>query len=238
MALPPNIQTYYQQLVETATKGKVTIEFAWHIKRMQLYCTECEVTLTTNEPEGVTTVDYSVGEFIKLHAHTGGHCAHTWGNPSDDGMNFECSKCKKVFDSGNIVKPQAVTADFKKVPESKGFVASGSMIQAQMQKYAEEMAAKAAKLESDAKLIQIQAQIDAINKQSKEQQISAEAAAELIQQQKEEQQALQNILTLLDLKAKNQAMKAIISGTHADPPSPPPPPKAKPLTLPTGRKFR
>lgn len=238
MALPPNIQTYYEQLVKTATKGKVEVEFSLFTKRMRLYCKECKVSLTSDEPENVTTVDYSVGEFIKLHAHTGGHCAHVWVNPSDDGLNFECSKCKKVFDSGNIVKPQALTADFKKVPESKGFVASASAIQSQMEKYADEMAKKAAQLESNAKLIQTQAQIEQINKQSKEQQISTEAAAELIQQQKEEQQALQNILTLLDLKAKNQAMQAAISGMHALPPPSPPPPKAKPLTQPTGRKFR
>jgi len=241
--LPPNVREYLEQLIRVATKGNVTFEEALFVNRLKFRCKKCDMTLTAPAPESATELDYSVQEFIKIHAHLGNHCTHNWVSHTvirpDDGYlekTFQCSKCKKIFDSANLVKPTAVTADFKKVPVSNGQiddkVASASQIQQQMKKYSDEL--DPAKIEAKAKLIKLQAEIAALNNKVKDTVISSEMSAELILQQKEEQQALQNILSLMELKEKNQKMAGVISGIHRKPE----PPKPKPLKQATGRKFR
>src|SRR5713226_1273145 len=63
---------YFDQLLKTATKGNVVAVYAIHQSRMRLECSVCESQLTVSEPEG-TELDYGVQEFIKIHAHVGGH---------------------------------------------------------------------------------------------------------------------------------------------------------------------
>ena len=68
-----SIHAYLEQLLKTATGGNVTVAYALHVARMQLSCRICGMTLTAPEPEGSSDLDYGVQEFIKLHAHAGGH---------------------------------------------------------------------------------------------------------------------------------------------------------------------
>ena len=103
MSLLDNRKLYLEQWVETATKGKVEIEWAWFAKRMMLACTVCKQTLTAPIPEDVNTLDYSVQEFVKIHSHSGAH--H--------------SGCSCVSCTSTTAFPKetwtAVTADFKKI---------------------------------------------------------------------------------------------------------------------------
>ena len=43
------VHTYVEQYVETATKGKVEVEWALHVSRMRLICNTCCTTLTAPE---------------------------------------------------------------------------------------------------------------------------------------------------------------------------------------------
>jgi hypothetical protein len=97
-----SVHAYLEQFVKIATKGKVRIEYALHVQRMRLECTVCGMTLTAAEPEG-TTVDYGVQEFVKLHAHTGGH-----KDMATDPTQWPVGK--------------AMTADFKPVTGGFGYV--------------------------------------------------------------------------------------------------------------------
>lgn len=106
-----SVHAYLEQYVKTATKGKVKVEYALHVCRVRLVCTECQMTLTASEPTG-TELDYGIQEFVKLHAHTGGRCLHRWVRSNG---GYECEKCKKVSPP---VEPKAVTADFKPVNHS------------------------------------------------------------------------------------------------------------------------
>lgn len=142
MSLLDNRKLYLEQWVETATKGKVEIEWAWFVKRMMLACTVCKQTLTAPIPEDVNTLDYSVQEFVKIHAHTGAHhsgcscvsCTKTTVFPKDAFASPNCTHVgngltaliKHVMPDGGIrtqcslcgetwwvAKP--ITADFKKI---------------------------------------------------------------------------------------------------------------------------
>ena len=246
------IHAYLEQYVKTATKGKVEVEWALHVSRMRLVCNECCMTLTCSEPTG-TTVDYGVQEFVKLHAHTGGH--------KDTPTGYDVA-------AGGWVNAKAVTADFKPVAGGFGFVPlppsanavlsnikAGSMIdesyakaeqiKGQMAAYDKELAEKMTD-ESLAKKIAILQNADYSKELEKgiaelkekgllsgETQGIAQAA---IIAQKEELQALQNVLTMKNLAKKKAQILGELSGVHNDPP--PVVKKDKPLKIATGRKFK
>lgn len=67
-----NSRLYIEQWLKTATKGNVTVEYSLNVARMRLHCNKCDITLTVREPED-ECYDYSTQEFVKIHAHTGGH---------------------------------------------------------------------------------------------------------------------------------------------------------------------
>lgn len=93
---------YVAQWLKTATQGKVLCHKAMFADRYQFVCQVCQQSLTTPttavKVDG--TVDYSLQEFVKIHAHTGGH-----NNP------IELEK----YDGYGKVIP--LTADFKKIDD-------------------------------------------------------------------------------------------------------------------------
>lgn len=251
MSLGPNVREYIDQYVKTATKGKVVVEHSLFQNRMKLWCKECDQSLTVPHPKSADEVDYGMQEFIKLHAHTGNHCAHDWQWWVQD-QTFHCSKCKKVWDSGNIAGPKPVTLDFKPVTStsnSSNLTATAIEIQqkeaqkkieqdaikAQMAKYDAELKLKMLSLENKGKIAGLNESIKAVEQAQKQTDLSEAATKELLLKLKEEQQMLQNILKLQQLQDENAILAGIASGHHA---SPPPPPTAKPLKQATGRKFR
>lgn len=92
-----NVNLYLDQLLQTATKGNVTAVYALYVNRMQLSCKVCNSQLTAPEPVAPHELDYGVQEFIKIHAHLGGH------------------KAMKAV----VIAPTAVTFDFKPVQKGK-----------------------------------------------------------------------------------------------------------------------
>lgn len=233
-----SIHAYLEQLLKTATKGNVTVEYALHVSRMRLACKVCDMQLTTREPEG-TELDYSVQEFIKIHAHVGGH---------------------KDVKSPEGIPPTAVTLDFKPVggfhplpSNAKAILAnikSGSAmidekyknaqtIQNQMEAYEKELAEKMSDvaLANKIKILQMGDKAKAEELQKIAQALLDKQASSPgeVEQSKSELIALQNILLIQKMKAQKQQLLGQISGQHAPPP---PPPKAKLLKIATGRKFR
>jgi hypothetical protein len=71
--------SYINQWLLTATKGKVTAETSWFQDRLKFSCHDCGLTLTTSTDavKADGTVDYGLQEFVKLHAHVGGHKSET-----------------------------------------------------------------------------------------------------------------------------------------------------------------
>lgn len=68
-----SIEDYMLQYLQTATKGNVRVTFAFITNRMHLHCDKCHVGLTVPRPENSHTIDYSVQEYVKIHAHVGGY---------------------------------------------------------------------------------------------------------------------------------------------------------------------
>lgn len=113
-----NIKTYLNQWVKTATDDKVSIDYAWFQPRMTLVCGECDQQLTAPLPKDSTTIDFSVQEFVKIHAHKGDpvdtKCIHnkTVTFTVGDDLWYKCTKCNHQWKS---LLGTPVTADFKKV---------------------------------------------------------------------------------------------------------------------------
>lgn len=103
-----NVRLYLDTWLKAATGGKVTVEYSLFQNRAQFKCHQCDMTLTTLEPESANVIDYSIQEFVKIHAHTGGHCAHKWVTWKD---GWICLRCKET----QISKSKEVTVDFKPV---------------------------------------------------------------------------------------------------------------------------
>jgi hypothetical protein len=93
---------YITQWLKTATKGNVVSHKAFLANRLQFICHVCMQSLTTatDAVKSDGTVDYSLQEFVKIHAHTGGHkdeIKYVGGLPDP--------------------LPTAVTANFKKIDD-------------------------------------------------------------------------------------------------------------------------
>lgn len=232
------VHAYLEQYVKTATNGKVKIDYALHVARMRLACETCGMTLTAAEPTG-TDVDYGVQEFVKLHAHVGGHKDKPTGDMIQDGH-------------GNLVP---LTCDFKKIKTGLGKIltvegdmidlthAKASLIHGKMTAYAKEIAEKMTP-EALAKKITLLQSADYSEQLKKgiaelkekglmtpEQMVVQQ---ETITDTKAELQALENILTLKNMQKKKQQLLGEISGQHAAPAVK----REKPLKIATGRKFR
>ena len=82
MASLGGIDAYMEQWLKTATKGNVRFTMAFLTNRMHLHCDVCNVGLTCEKPVDANTIDYAVQEYVKLHAHTGGH-----------GDEWKCEMC-------------------------------------------------------------------------------------------------------------------------------------------------
>lgn len=247
-----SIHAYLEQLLKTATKGNVTVEYALHVSRMRLACKVCDMQLTTREPEG-TELDYAVQEFVKIHAHVGGHKDAPVGHVVGQGGKCWCGEIHADY-----VKP--VTLDFKPAggfhplpSNAKAILAdikSGSAmidekyknaqtIQNQMEAYEKELAEKMSDvaLANKIKILQMGDKEKAAELQKIAQAVIDKqmASSGNVEQSKSELIALQNILLIKQMQQKKQQLLGQISGQHAPPP---PPPKAKLLKIATGRKFR
>jgi len=103
MASLGGIDAYMEQWLKTATKGNVRFTMAFLTNRMHLHCDVCNIGLTYEKPIDANTIDYAVQEYVKLHAHTGGH-----------GDEWECEMCGDMITGpatgpdGHYVKCQAM----------------------------------------------------------------------------------------------------------------------------------
>jgi len=125
------VETYVVQWLETATKGNVIVTFAFVTNRMQLHCKICNCEHTCRKPESNDEIDYSVQEFVKLHAHVGGH-----KNPTKID--------KMIAEEFKDVEGIPLTADFKKIGKIDDKLSSAAIIENQMQKYELEIQQKLA----------------------------------------------------------------------------------------------
>jgi hypothetical protein len=137
-----NPEVYVTQWLKTATKDRVYCVKAMFQNRLQFVCGTCEqsLTTTTDAVKSDGTVDYSLQEFVKIHAHKGGH---------NDPVDLEKSE-----GYGKVIP---LTADFKTVKiDDKPEIAA--KIKANMDAFNEQMAktlddkvlaAKIAKLQSN-----------------------------------------------------------------------------------------
>ena len=70
------VSEYMTAWLKAATKGNV-IHFADSAycfdDRLKLYCRVCKQQLDAPRPENSFTIDYGIQQFVKLHAHVGGH---------------------------------------------------------------------------------------------------------------------------------------------------------------------
>jgi len=253
-----SIHAYLEQWLETATKGNVEVTYALHVARMRLVCKVCEEQLTAPEPLG-TEVSYSVQEFVKIHAHVGGHVSAPVGHVVGEGGQCWCGETH--------AKVKAVTADFKPVTGGFGFVplppsatkvlkdigmgdidlksSAAAVITSQMKAYGKELAEKMTDKALAAKIAALQqtdyagelakglAEMKAKGLMTPEQ---VGVQQENIADKKAELQALQNILTLKAMEKKRQQLLGAISGEH--PTITVVAKKDKPLKIATGRKFR
>jgi hypothetical protein len=70
---PISVGTYLTTWLKSAG-GNVTFEHAFGLEgRGRFHCKVCDSTLTVNLSDSVTKVDYTLQEFVKLHAHKPGH---------------------------------------------------------------------------------------------------------------------------------------------------------------------
>jgi hypothetical protein len=103
-----SLATYFDKWVETATDGKVWVEYAVGTPRIRFHCKTCYCSLTIPTPTDINVIDYSTQEFVKIHGHKGGH--------NDTGWSKTASGTLSVYPGKIIeVEPTPVTADFKKV---------------------------------------------------------------------------------------------------------------------------
>jgi hypothetical protein len=133
---------YITKWLEVATGKNVTCQKARLQDRLMFGCMRCGQSLTTKTDAVKTdgTVDYSLQEFVKIHAHKGGH---------NDPVDLEKSE-----GYGKVIP---LTADFKTVKiDDKPEIAA--KIKANMDAFNEQMAktlddkvlaAKIAKLQSN-----------------------------------------------------------------------------------------
>ena len=66
-----NRQEHFRQYVKIAGRGNVEVAWTPTTNKLHLGCRVCDEALTATEPEDVLAIDYSVVEWIKLHAHPG-----------------------------------------------------------------------------------------------------------------------------------------------------------------------
>lgn len=258
-----NIQIYFDQWLATATGGKVIAHFAFLQNRVQLKCNVCEMILTAPRPATAADIDYSIQEFVKIHSHTGGHCAHSWAEVDKTTGAVRCMKCQ-MFLHGDAPPPTPVTLDFKKIQTTtSGPIddnpASAAIIQKQMDEYNKTMEVKSLELELKVKKIQLEAAKQVLAQAqtgiagltqtgvlTDPQQIALTASlleqqeklqAEILEQEKAKAVALENVLKIKMLQAELGQKKMEFHDTgHVAPVAPVP--KTKPLKIATGRKFR
>lgn len=84
------VEAYMEQWLKTATKGNVRFTMAFLTNRMHLHCDVCNSGMTCEKPKEVQTIDYAVQEYVKLHAHTGGHGDVV---TADTGDEWKCEMC-------------------------------------------------------------------------------------------------------------------------------------------------
>lgn len=101
---------YMEQWLKTATKGNVRFTMAFLANRMHLHCDVCNVGLTCEKPVDANTIDYAVQEYVKLHAHTGGHGDVLWAK----------SQLKQVPTVVEHTPPPPKSAPVSDVFEDKG----------------------------------------------------------------------------------------------------------------------
>lgn len=259
-----NIQIYFDQWLATATGGKVTAHFAFLQNRVQLKCNVCEMMLTAPRPATAADIDYSIQEFVKIHSHTGGHCAHSWAEVDKTTGAVRCMKCQ-MFLHGDAPPPTPVTLDFKKIQTTtSGPIddnpASAAIIQKQMDEYNKTMEVKSLELELKVKKIQLESAKQALglaqsgvlslaNKGliSNPQQLALTASlleqqeklqAEILEEEKAKEQALENVLKIKMLQDKLSKTKMEFHDTGHVAPVAPVLKTKPPLKIATGRKFR
>ena len=238
---------YTDQWLKVATNGNVVCKAAWYQNRVQFSCLRCDqsLTTTTDAVKSDDTVDYSLQEFVKIHAHTGGHVSGTTiktatcnlkqvVNPNTGEMELVPVDYK--LHAGGI----PMTVDFKKIdlmPEK------GLAIKKNLKAYNETMdkaldetlAAKIAELRAEDKdkalLTVSPGKIINVNKLEYESYVNGGATdAELVKAK-----AIENVLKITELQ---KTQKAEQIEQHQRITVRQPKPKDKVLTQPTGRKFR
>lgn len=112
MAMSSNPGPYITQWLETATGKNVLCQKAMMQDRLMFMCTLCcqSLTTTTDAVKTDGTVDYGLQEFVKIHAHKGGHNDKSTGIWK--GADVVPQKLEESPGYGKVIP---MTADFKKI---------------------------------------------------------------------------------------------------------------------------
>lgn len=144
---PQNIETYVVQWLKTATKGNVSVTFAFATDRMHLHCKVCHSEHICNQPKVSNEIDYSCQEFVKLHAHAGGHKTEL-STELVQNLDGTYTRTKRYTDGSYAtdicqwgdVAPMSI--DFKKVGLVDEKLSMAGVIHDQMKKYEAELEEK------------------------------------------------------------------------------------------------
>ena len=90
-----DIKSYMQQWLQTASKGNISVDYAWFQDRMELRCKACNAIFRCSLPSNPTEIDWSVQDWVTKHVPGGVHDMKGLHTPVD---------------------PIPMTADFQKLP--------------------------------------------------------------------------------------------------------------------------
>ena len=90
-----DIKSYMQQWLQTASKGNISVDYAWFQDRMELRCKACNAIFRCSLPSNPTEIDWSVQDWVTKHVPGGVHDMKVLHTPVD---------------------PIPMTADFQKLP--------------------------------------------------------------------------------------------------------------------------
>jgi hypothetical protein len=205
-----NVHSFMQQWLQTATAGKVDVEYAWLQDRMTLKCHQCGAVYRCGTPSSPDRIDWELQGWVNQHSTMGVHGKEEKGSPLAPIPLTADFKHPASWDAIPVKHP-IPTKPFGNIDES---AAKAELIKAQMEKYKAEQESKSL----DKKIEWLKAtevQKAAIKAAEEQNDLAAKEAA---------------LLKLLGIMSKMS--KAVIPAPVA------PEPPTKTVRIVTGRRFR
>jgi hypothetical protein len=216
MAISTNdTHSFMRQWLQTATAGKVSVEYAWAQDRMELKCHQCGALYRCAVPENPSLIDFSLQAWVNKHSPMGVHDKEELKSPLAPIPLTADFKHKPYVKSWDAIpaKHPIPTKPFGNIDES---AAKAELIKAQMEKYKAEKETE----NLDQKIAFLQ--------QTAKQKAALKEAEEKNDLQAKEV-ALQNLLQIMSKMSRVPLAKIEPE---------PEPPATKTVRIVTGRRFR